>query len=92
MLDEVLILNEVVDFARKNKNELFLFKVNFEKAFDSVSWEGVFIVYLKANEFGFQVATMYSSLCVCNSSMSILIYESPTVNLRSTFTFVHTSC
>lgn len=36
ILDGILIANEVVDEARKNKKELMLFKVDFEKAFDSV--------------------------------------------------------
>jgi hypothetical protein len=32
----ILIANELVDDARKSKNELLLFKVDFEKAYDSV--------------------------------------------------------
>jgi len=36
ILDGILISNEVVDEARKLKNELMLFKVDFEKAYDSV--------------------------------------------------------
>jgi hypothetical protein len=38
ILDGVLIANEVVDEARKTKKELMLFKVDFEKAYDSVDW------------------------------------------------------
>jgi hypothetical protein len=38
ILDGVLIANEVVDDARRSKKELMLFKVNFEKAYDSVDW------------------------------------------------------
>lgn len=37
LFDGVLVLNEVVGFARRNKKVLFLFKVDFEKAFDYVS-------------------------------------------------------
>ncbi|PNX60849.1 cysteine-rich receptor-like protein kinase, partial [Trifolium pratense] len=36
ILDGILIANEVVDDARKAKKELMLFKVDFEKAYDSV--------------------------------------------------------
>ncbi|MCI34932.1 cysteine-rich receptor-like protein kinase, partial [Trifolium medium] len=36
ILDGILIANEVVDEARKSKKELMLFKVDFEKAYDSV--------------------------------------------------------
>ncbi|CAI8596515.1 unnamed protein product [Vicia faba] len=38
MLDEVLVLNEVMDFARRNKMSYLLLKVDFEKAYDCVSW------------------------------------------------------
>ncbi|XP_024632905.1 uncharacterized protein [Medicago truncatula] len=38
ILDGILIENEVVDEARKFKKELMLFKVDFEKAYDSVDW------------------------------------------------------
>jgi hypothetical protein len=36
ILDGILIANEVVDEARKLNKELLLFKVDFEKAYDSV--------------------------------------------------------
>ncbi|GAU20182.1 hypothetical protein TSUD_352460 [Trifolium subterraneum] len=38
ILDGILIANEVVDEARKSHKELLLFKVDFEKAYDSVDW------------------------------------------------------
>jgi len=38
ILDGILIVNEVVDEARKTNKELMLFKVDFEKAYDSVDW------------------------------------------------------
>nr|GEW66455.1 RNA-directed DNA polymerase, eukaryota, reverse transcriptase zinc-binding domain protein [Tanacetum cinerariifolium] len=39
ILDGVLIANEIVNVALKSKLELLLFKVDFEKDFDSVSWD-----------------------------------------------------
>ena len=36
ILDGILIANEVVDEAKKLRKELMLFKVDFEKAYDSV--------------------------------------------------------
>ncbi|XP_058766944.1 uncharacterized protein LOC131640567 [Vicia villosa] len=36
MLDGVLIANEIVDLAKKSKRSCLLFKVDFEKAYDSV--------------------------------------------------------
>ncbi|MCI24469.1 cysteine-rich receptor-like protein kinase, partial [Trifolium medium] len=38
ILDGILIANEVVDETRKSKKELMLFKVDFEKVYDSVDW------------------------------------------------------
>jgi len=38
ILDGILIANEVVDEIRKSQKELMLFKVDFEKAYDSVDW------------------------------------------------------
>ncbi|GAU36842.1 hypothetical protein TSUD_213660 [Trifolium subterraneum] len=38
ILDGILIANEVVDEARRAKKELILFKVDFDKAYDSVDW------------------------------------------------------
>jgi len=38
ILDGILIANEVVDEALRTKKELMLFKVDFEKAYNSVDW------------------------------------------------------
>lgn len=44
MRDGVVVINELMNFARWNKKELLLFKVDFEKAFDSVSWD--YLLYI----------------------------------------------
>lgn len=36
ILDDILISNEIVDEAKQIKKEMFMFKVNFEKAYDTV--------------------------------------------------------
>jgi len=36
ILDGILVANEIVDEARKSNKELLLFKVDFEKAYDSI--------------------------------------------------------
>ena len=38
ILHGILILNEVVEEARRSKKPVMIFKVDFEKAYDSVSW------------------------------------------------------
>jgi hypothetical protein len=39
VLDGILVANEVVDDARKSQKDLILFKVDFEKVYDSADWE-----------------------------------------------------
>ncbi|GJR76425.1 RNA-directed DNA polymerase, eukaryota, reverse transcriptase zinc-binding domain protein [Tanacetum coccineum] len=38
ILDGPLILSEIIDWYKKRKKKLMLFKVDFKKAFDSMSW------------------------------------------------------
>ncbi|GKV05619.1 hypothetical protein SLEP1_g17606 [Rubroshorea leprosula] len=39
LMDGVVIANEVVEEAKKKKKKAFLFKIDFEKAYDKVSWD-----------------------------------------------------
>ena len=39
ILDGPLIINELCSWAKKFKQKTFLFKVDFDKAFDSISWD-----------------------------------------------------
>lgn len=76
MLDIFLVVNEVVDFTHRNKKGLFVFKVDFEKAFDLVSW--VYLLYV-INRMNFGSRWLnWIQACVFSSSMSILIYGCPT--------------
>lgn len=71
------MINELVDFARRNEKELFLFKVDFEKVFDSVSWD--YLLYnLKRMKFG----TKWIKACVCSNSLF-----KPNLNGSSTVVF-----
>ncbi|KAK9055104.1 hypothetical protein SSX86_026184 [Deinandra increscens subsp. villosa] len=38
ILDGPLIINEVISWAKKNKKPSFIFKIDFEKAFDTLEW------------------------------------------------------
>lgn len=51
ILDGPLILNEVIAWLKKNKKRAFAFKVDFEKAFDCLSWEYLDSI-LQQMEFG----------------------------------------
>ena len=38
ILDGPLIINELVTWSKKNKKKVFIFKIDFDKAFDSLNW------------------------------------------------------
>lgn len=70
-MDGVLIANELVDEAQKCRKSMVLFKVDFEKAYDSVDWK--FLDYVM-ERMGF-VAKWRSwiSECLSFASVSVLV-------------------
>jgi hypothetical protein len=50
LVDGVVVVNEVVDLAKRNGQSCLIFKVDFEKAYDSVEWS--FLEYM-LGRFGF---------------------------------------
>ncbi|KAK2397838.1 hypothetical protein QL285_059374 [Trifolium repens] len=76
LVDGVVVVNEVIDFAKKFKRECLIFKVDFEKAYDSVNWG--FLDYM-LRRFGFgDKWCAWMKACVCSGNMSILVNGSPT--------------
>jgi len=76
ILDGILVANEVVDEARKCKKELILFKVDFEKAYDSIDWNYLFEVMSK---MGFpSLWCKWIKECIGTATTSILVNGSPT--------------
>jgi hypothetical protein len=76
ILDGILIANEAVDEARRTKKELLLFKVDFEKAYDSVDWG-----YLDDVMGRMSFPTLWRKwmkACVCTAKASVLVNGSPT--------------
>jgi len=76
ILDGILIANEVVDEARRMKKELLLFKVDFEKAYDSVD-----LNYLDSVMVQMNFRTLWRkwiSECVGTTMASVLVNGSPT--------------
>jgi hypothetical protein len=39
ILDGVLVINELIDLAKRRKDKCLLFKVDFERAYDTVNWD-----------------------------------------------------
>jgi hypothetical protein len=80
ILDGVVVLNELIDLARRRKDECLLFKVDFEHAYDTVSWSFLERMMLK---MGFSDGWMkWIHACIFQSSMSILVNGSPTADFK----------
>jgi len=76
ILDGILVANEVVDEACKHKKELLQFKVDFEKAYDSIDWRYLDAVLLK---MGFPTLwRKWIKECIGTASASVLVNGSPT--------------
>nr|GEZ35986.1 putative RNA-directed DNA polymerase, eukaryota, reverse transcriptase zinc-binding domain protein [Tanacetum cinerariifolium] len=68
--------SEIIDWYKKCKKKIMLFKVNFEKAFDSVSWRYLDYVLDKSG-FGIKWRN-WIKVGLVSSKTSILINGSPT--------------
>ena len=76
ILDGILIANEVVDEARRTNKELLMFKVDFEKAYDSVD-----LKYLDAVMINMNFPTLWRKWineCVGTAMASVLVNGCPT--------------
>jgi hypothetical protein len=79
IFDGVLVINELVDLAKQRDDNCLLFKVDFERAYDTVSWK--FLEYMM-ERMGFADTWMrWIRSCVCQSSMSVLVNGSPMADL-----------
>nr|GFC31275.1 RNA-directed DNA polymerase, eukaryota [Tanacetum cinerariifolium] len=76
ILDGPFILNEVLHWCSKRKHKSLIFKVDFEKAYDSVRWDFLDDV-LKKFGFGNKWCN-WIQCCLKSSRGSILVNESPT--------------
>ncbi|GJZ55500.1 RNA-directed DNA polymerase, eukaryota, reverse transcriptase zinc-binding domain protein [Tanacetum coccineum] len=76
ILDGPFILDEVLQWCRRKKKYALIFKVDFEKAFDSVRWD---FVDDMLNKFGFgERWRTWIQSCLRSSRGSILVNGSPT--------------
>ncbi|GJY97352.1 RNA-directed DNA polymerase, eukaryota [Tanacetum coccineum] len=76
ILDGPFILDEVLQWCRRKKKHALIFKVDFEKSFDSVRWDFVDDVL---NKFGFgERWRTWIQSCLRSSRGSILVNGSPT--------------
>ncbi|GAU23391.1 hypothetical protein TSUD_334390 [Trifolium subterraneum] len=76
LVDGVLVVNEVVDLAKRTGKDCLIFKVDFEKAYDSVDWG--FLEYM-LRRFGFcEVWIGWMRACIFGGNLSVLVNGSPT--------------
>jgi hypothetical protein len=76
LVEGVVVVNEIIDNAKKSGKKCLVFKVDFEKAYDSVDWG--FLDYM-LQRFGFcDKWRSWVRACVCAGSMSVLVNGCPT--------------
>ncbi|GKU94756.1 hypothetical protein SLEP1_g8202 [Rubroshorea leprosula] len=76
LVDGVVIANETIDEIRRKRMRCFLFKADFEKAYDNISWE--FLDYmLERMNFG-PIWRGWIQECLRSNSISVLLNGSPT--------------
>ncbi|XP_071694365.1 uncharacterized protein [Rutidosis leptorrhynchoides] len=80
IMDGVLIANESYEFLKRIRIKSMLFKVDFEKAFDSLSWEFLDDM-MGFMGFGVKWGGWISS-CLKTASISVLVNGSPTKEFR----------
>ncbi|XP_068485050.1 secreted RxLR effector protein 78-like [Phaseolus vulgaris] len=76
LLVSVLVANEVLEEVKRRKQRCVYFKVDYEKAYDSVSWE---FLYYMLGRLGFcERWIRWIKSCLESSSVSVLVNGSPT--------------
>ena len=72
----MLVANEILEEVKSEKKSCVFFKVDYEKAYDSVSWE--FISYM-LERLGFCGKWIFwINGCLKYASVSVLVNENPT--------------
>jgi len=75
LLDSVLVENEVLEEYKRKKKSCVFFKVDYEKAYDSVSWE---FLYYMLKRLGFCAQWIrWIKCCLEFGSVSVLLNGSP---------------
>nr|GEV35036.1 RNA-directed DNA polymerase, eukaryota, reverse transcriptase zinc-binding domain protein [Tanacetum cinerariifolium] len=80
IIDGPLMMNEIISWASKKKECLFLFKVDFEKAFDSLDWK---FLDRTMKQMGFSNKwRKWIHGCLNSAYTSVLVNGSPTKEFK----------
>lgn len=80
ILDGAVVINEVVGFTKKTRKPCLIFKVDFEKAYDSVNWK--FLEYMMYR-FGMDDKwKLWIKECIFKGDLSLLVNGSPSEEVR----------
>ncbi|GJS13544.1 putative RNA-directed DNA polymerase, eukaryota, reverse transcriptase zinc-binding domain protein [Tanacetum coccineum] len=80
ILDGCLIASKIIRMAALENHKLLLFKVDFEKAFDSVNWNFLLSIITQMG-FGGKWRNWISS-CLSSASISVMINGSPSKEFK----------
>jgi len=76
LLDSVLVANEVLEEYKRKRKSCVFFKVDYEKAYDSVSWD---FIYYMLERLGFCDRWIrWIKCCLESASVYVLVNGSPT--------------
>ncbi|GKV43845.1 hypothetical protein SLEP1_g51093 [Rubroshorea leprosula] len=82
LVDGVVVANEAIDGARKRKSWCFIFKIDFEKAYDKVCWS--FLDYMM-ERMGFDIVWRgWIAKCLKSNMVSVLVNGSATKEFSMT--------
>ena len=76
LLQSALIANKVINEAKRNNKSCLIFKVDYEKAYDSISWD--FLLYMLRRTGFSSKWVKWIEGCMKSASVSILVNDSHT--------------
>ena len=80
LLDSVLVVNEVLDDLKRRRKSGVIMKLDFEKAYDSVSWE--FLFYMMGRLGFCERWIQWIRACLESATISVLVNGSPTKEFK----------
>ncbi|XP_035845225.1 secreted RxLR effector protein 78-like [Helianthus annuus] len=80
ILDGPLMISEILSWAKRKGKELFMFKIDFEKAYDNVNWEFLILV-LRQMRFP-ELWCRWIHGILSSARSSVLVNGSPTFEFR----------